>query len=93
MSISTEEKEYSLSFKLSSQDTLDRIGFETFEKLMKKLEQNESEVIQLALMSLANQLLPHYDVDADDLTDAQIQYLQSISPAKNIPEERFIHID
>ena len=90
MSISTEEKEYSFSFKMSSHDTLDRIGFETFEKLMKKLEKKENDVIQLALMSLANQLLPHYDADADDLTDAQIQYLQSISPAKNIPEECYI---
>ncbi|UVN08042.1 hypothetical protein [Leclercia adecarboxylata] len=92
MNISTEKQASSFLFRLRSQDTPTGISAETFNALIQEMGLSKTEVVHLALRHLADEYLPAYEVDDAAPTEAQIQYLRDISPAKDIPEERFISL-
>ncbi|CAM7591542.1 hypothetical protein ACNPNM_08540 [Klebsiella variicola] len=88
----TEKKAKNVLFRLKAQDTPNGISEETFDLLILKLGLSQTDVMHLALKKLAEEQLPAYEADDADLTDAQIQYLRETSPAKDIPEERFMKL-
>lgn len=92
MTISTEKQASSFLFRLRSQDTPTGISAETFTALIQEMGLSKTDVVHLALRNLADEYLPAYEADEAAPTDAQIQYLRDISPATNIPDERFISL-
>ncbi|HFD6683709.1 TPA: hypothetical protein ACF5RG_003563 [Providencia alcalifaciens] len=92
MSQVTEKRAKNVLFRLKTQDTPNGISEKTFEALVQLLGVNQTDVMHLALRKYADELLPAYEADDFDLTDAQIQYLRESSSAKDIPEERFMKI-
>lgn len=92
MNISTEKQASSFLFRLRSQDTPTGISSDTFEKLIQETGLSKTDLLHLALRKMADEYLPRYELDDADITEAQIQYLRDISPAKNIPEERFMRL-
>ncbi|EMA4137827.1 hypothetical protein ACYAO4_004009 [Cronobacter turicensis] len=92
MQISSENKASSFLFRLRSQDTPNGISSETFDKLIQETGLSKTDLLHLALRKMADEYLPHYEADEGDITEAQIQYLRDISPAKDIPEERFMRL-
>ncbi|MBZ3802417.1 hypothetical protein K9O81_18785 [Leclercia adecarboxylata] len=92
MNISTEKQASSFLFRLRGQDTPTGISSDTFEKLIQETGLSKTDLLHLALRKMADEYLPRYELDDADITEAQIQYLRDISPAKNIPEERFMRL-
>lgn len=92
MNISTEKQASSFLFRLRSQDTPTGISSDTFERLIQETGLSKTDLLHLALRKMADEYLPRYELDDADITEAQIQYLRDISPAKNIPEERFMRL-
>lgn len=92
MKISTEKQAASFLFRLRSQDTPTGISAETLAALIQEMGLSKTDVLHLALRNLADRYLPAYEADDAVPTDAQIQYLRDISPATNIPDERFISL-
>ncbi|BEH73288.1 hypothetical protein V6M93_01230 [Pectobacterium brasiliense] len=92
MNISTDKQASSFLFRLRSQDTPNGVSDETFTQLIQATGLSKTDVLHLALRKLADEFLPAYEAEDADFTDAQIQYLRDNSPAKNIPEERFMKL-
>lgn len=92
MQISSEKQASSFLFRLRSQDTPTAISSETFEKLIHETGLSKTDLLHLALRKMADDYLPRYEADDAEITEAQIQYLRDISPAKDIPEERFMRL-
>jgi len=92
MNISTDKQASSFLFRLRSQDTPNGVSDETFNELIQTTGLSKTDVLHLALRKLADEFLPAYEAEDADFTDAQIQYLRESSPAKHVPEERFMKI-
>jgi hypothetical protein len=79
------------SFRLSfrSQDTPTAISSATFRMLMKRTGLNHTEIAHLALRQMANQYLPHYEMDNGPVTAKQSAAIRAHSTALNTPDESF----
>lgn len=92
MKISSEKQATSFLFRLRSQDTPNGVSDETLNQLIQTTGLSKTDVLHLALRKLADEFLPAYEAEDADFTESQIQYLRDTSPAKHIPEERFMKL-
>ncbi|NIG21291.1 MULTISPECIES: hypothetical protein [Pantoea] len=89
MNLNAENKANSFLFRLRSKDTPTGVSAVTLDKLMQETGLSKTELTHLALRNLANEYLPYYEPDDGPLTDAQIQRINEVSKAADIPEESF----
>lgn len=89
--MTTEKQPGSLLLRLRSQDTPTGVSDETLNLLVQALGLSKTEVVHLALRTMADNYLPTYEPDDEQLTQAQIQIIRDASEATAIPEERFIN--
>ena len=89
--MTTEKQPGSLLLRLRGQDTPTGISDETLNLLVQALGLSKTDVVHLALRTLADNYLPTYEPDDEQLTPAQIQIIRDASEATAIPEERFIN--
>ncbi|WP_247648287.1 hypothetical protein [Pantoea sp. Acro-807] len=86
-----EKQAHSFLFRLKRQDSPTGVSEETMNLLMNGLGLSQTEVAHLALRTLADNFLPTYQPDDEQLTPAQIQIIREASKASDIPEERFVN--
>lgn len=91
MQNSTEKQAHSFLFRLKRQDSPTGVSEDTMNLLMSGLGLSQTEVAHLALRTLADNYLPTYQPDDEQLTPAQIQIIRDASAASDIPEESFIN--
>lgn len=89
--MNTEKQSSSLLLRLRSRDTPTGVSDETLNLLAQALGLSKTEVVHLALRTLADNYLPTYEPDEQQLTPAQIQIIRNASEATAIPEERFVN--
>lgn len=89
--MNTEKQPGSLLLRLRSQDTPTGVSDETLNLLVQALGLSKTDVVHLALRTMADNYLPTYEPDDEQLTPAQIQIIRDASEATAIPEERFIN--
>ncbi|MGC0875040.1 hypothetical protein WKG92_19375 [Pantoea agglomerans] len=91
MTQTTEKQAHSFLFRLKRQDTPTGVSEETMNLLMTGLGLSQTDVAHLALRTLADNYLPTYEADDEQLTPAQIQLIREASKASEIPEESFVN--
>ncbi len=91
MQSNTEKQAHGFLFRLKRQDTPTGVSQDTMKLLMKELGMSQTEVVHLALRKLADNFLPTYQPDDEQLTPAQIQIIREASNASDIPEDRFVN--
>ncbi|MCP1438680.1 hypothetical protein J3D56_002116 [Erwinia persicina] len=89
MNLNAETKANSFLFRLRSKDTPTGISAGTLDRLMQETGLSKTELTHLALRNLADEYLPYYAQDDGPLSDAQIQRINEVSKAAEIPEESF----
>jgi hypothetical protein len=83
------DKSESFLLSFRSQDTPTAISSATFRMLMKRTGLNHTEIAHLALRQMANQYLPHYEMDNGPVTAKQSAAIRAHSTALNTPDESF----
>ncbi|MBW9399742.1 hypothetical protein FHC51_07920 [Leclercia sp. EC_58] len=66
-------------FQLRSVDNEFGVSEETFARLMAELSLNQTELVHKALRNLAKEVLPAYEQDDGELTDAQHAAVRKLS--------------
>ncbi|WP_085704662.1 hypothetical protein [Pseudomonas sp. B15(2017)] len=82
------EKPENVLLRLRKQDTPTGVSSGTVELLTLVTGMSKTEMIHVALREYADRVLPTYDLDDENLTEAHISAIRAASPVSNLPKER-----
>lgn len=70
--------------QLRAQDSEFGVSEDTFNRLMKELSLNQTELVHKALRDLARTVIPAYEPDDGPLTDDQLEAIRRLSPVGHL---------
>lgn len=82
------DKPENVLLRLRKQDTPTGVSSSTVELLTLVTGMSKTEMIHVALREYADRVLPTYDLDDENLTEAHISAIRAASPVSNLPKER-----